>query len=235
MSIENFPSLSPEEFTEACHHLDRQYCQASLGPQRARWKLRLCNALCTDFAFGGGFTTYIQIRRPLEFDLDHGDLSLDLDGFAFSDEKSHDVSLSGDKDMLDAEEADEAALIRQRARPEVAMVEYEIHLHPTYRVPCLWFTLRNLPADEPAFNVDTVFRRLVPDEYKAGLRALGTVGGISADHHPVTGVPSFFVHPCLLGDAISKFECDRTNYLMIWLGLVGGCVGLWVPKEMAMQ
>ncbi|KAM0423726.1 hypothetical protein ACHAPD_002205 [Fusarium lateritium] len=143
--------------------------------------------------------------------------------------------MAEDKDMIDAEEADEAALIRQRARPEIAMVEYEIHLHPTYRVPCLWFTLRNLPADEPAFDVDTVFRRLVPDEYKAGLRKLGNVGGISADHHPITGVPSFFVHPCLLGDAISKFECDRTNYLMIWLGLVGGCVGLWVPKEMAMQ
>lgn len=125
------------------------------------------------------------------------------------------------------------------------MVEYEIHLHPTYRVPCLWFNLRNLPADEPAFKIDTVFRRLVPDEYKTGLRALGNVGGISADvrfsgerscsqHHPITGVPSFFIHPCLLGDAILKFECNRTNYLMIWLGLVGGCVGLWVPKEMAM-
>ncbi|KAF4455015.1 hypothetical protein F53441_2576 [Fusarium austroafricanum] len=180
MSIENFPSLTPEEFSEACHHLDRQYCQASLGPQRARWKLRLCNALCTDFAYGGGSATYIQIRRPLEFDLDHGDLSLDLDGFSFSDDKKY-VSISGDKDMLDAEEADKAALIRQRARPEVAMVEYEIHLHPTYRVPCLWFNLRNLPADEPAFDVDTVFRRLVPDEYKVGLRALGNVGGISAD------------------------------------------------------
>lgn len=48
-------------------------------------------------------------------------------------------------------------------------------------MPCLWFTLRNLPPDEPAFNIDTVFRRLVPDEYKAGLRALGAVGGISAD------------------------------------------------------
>ena len=107
MSIENFPSLNSEEFTEACHHLDRQYCQASLGPQRARWKLRLCNALCTDFAYGGGFTTYIQIRRPLEFDLDHEDLSLDLDGFSFSDEKSHHVSMGGDKDMLEAEEADE--------------------------------------------------------------------------------------------------------------------------------
>jgi ubiquitin-like-conjugating enzyme ATG10 len=107
MSIENFPSLNSEEFTEACHHLDRQYCQASLGPERAQWKLRLCNALCTDFSYGGGFTTYIQIRRPLEFDLDHRDLSLDLDGFSFSDEKSHHVSIVEDKDMIDAEEADE--------------------------------------------------------------------------------------------------------------------------------
>lgn len=52
-------------------------------------------------------------------------------------------------------------------------------------------------------------------------------------HHPVTGVPAFFVHPCMLGDAISSFQCSRENYLIIWLGLVGGCVGLWVPKEMA--
>lgn len=60
-------------------------------------------------------------------------------------------------------------------------VTYEIHLHPTYRVPCLWFSLHDLPFDEPTFNIDTVFRRLVPDEYKEGLRGLGGIGGISAD------------------------------------------------------
>lgn len=54
-------------------------------------------------------------------------------------------------------------------------------------------------------------------------------------HHPLTGVPSFFVHPCLLGDQLSSFDCSMENYLMVWLGLVGGCVGLWVPKEMALE
>ena len=130
-------------------------------------------------------------------------------------------------------------------------------------MPCLWFSLHDLPPDEPAFNIDTVFRRLVPDQFKDGLRGLGGIGGISADvsrqtlqsssmrisqpteslaytntffqHHPLTGVPSFFVHPCLLGDALANFECTRENYLMVWLGLVGGCVGLWVPKEMAIE
>lgn len=71
--------------------------------------------------------------------------------------------------------------MKHQVRPDAGMVEYEIHLHPTYRVPCLWFTLCDLPANEPAFSIDTVFRRLVPDEYKAGLRSLGGVGGISAD------------------------------------------------------
>ncbi len=52
-------------------------------------------------------------------------------------------------------------------------------------------------------------------------------------HHPITGVPAFFVHPCLPGEAMSKFDCSKESYLMVWLGLVGGCVGLWVPKEMA--
>lgn len=116
MSIENFPSLNAEEFSEACHHLDRQYCRASLGPERARWKLRLCNALCTDFAYGGGFTTYIQIKRPLEFDLDHGDLSLDLDGFSFEEKQPH-VSIAADRDMLDAEEADEVTNLQRSVIP----------------------------------------------------------------------------------------------------------------------
>lgn len=63
----------------------------------------------------------------------------------------------------------------------VGHVTYEIHLHPTYQAPCLWFSLRDLPADEPAFSIDTVFRRLVPDQFKDGLRSAGPIGGISAD------------------------------------------------------
>lgn len=34
---------------------------------------------------------------------------------------------------------------------------------------------------------------------------------------------------------MSNFDCSKDDYLMVWLGLVGGCVGLWVPKEMAMD
>lgn len=78
-------------------------------------------------------------------------------------------------------DVEQAALVATKTSPDFGHVVYEIHLHPTYRVPCLWFTLKGLPLDEPAFNIDTVFRRLVPEAYKDGLRRQGSVGGISAD------------------------------------------------------
>ncbi len=54
-------------------------------------------------------------------------------------------------------------------------------------------------------------------------------------HHPITGLQTFFVHPCRSYEAMSGFHCSLENYLMVWLGLVGGCVGLWVPAEMALE
>ncbi|KAF6836869.1 autophagy-like protein 3 [Colletotrichum plurivorum] len=235
MSFKNFPSLSPEEFAEVCHHFDSQYRRATLGPLRRRWKLNVCTAFYSSFAAGPEQTTYLQIIRPLEATLDCGDLSSVLDKFSFGDGNGErdDLGLD-DAAMIDAEESDEAALSKPRV-PDVGHVVYEVHLHPTYQMPCLWFTLYGLPADEPAFNLDTVFRRLVPDEFKDALRKTGGIGGISGDHHPITGLPSFFIHPCLLGDAMSGFNCTKEQYMMLWLGLVGGCVGLWVPKEMAIN
>jgi ubiquitin-like-conjugating enzyme ATG10 len=57
---------------------------------------------------------------------------------------------------------------------------YEIHLHPTYQTPALWFSLHDLPPLEPAFDIETVYRYLVPDQYKDHLRTIGVIGGISA-------------------------------------------------------
>lgn len=241
--FDEYPFLSSEEFTEACHHLDRTYRHATLGPLRRRWRLSVCTAFnTTSYATGSEYTTYLQITRPLEDDaasaLDDLDLSGQLDRFSLGTPAVLSVPIDEDEAMVEAEEADTAVLPKRpqvRARPaDIGFVTYEIHLHPTYRAPCLWFSLHDLPEYEPAFSIDTVFRRLVPDQFKDSLRAMGSMGGISADYHPVTGVPSFFVHPCLLGEAMLGFDCSRKTYLMVWLGLVGGCVGLWVPKEMAL-
>ncbi|PON23865.1 hypothetical protein TGAM01_v207193 [Trichoderma gamsii] len=141
--------------------------------------------------------------------MDPNDISLDLGNFSISDHDEQNGFLQGDDDMIDDEESD-ANLIHQKAAPSFGYVSYEVHLHPTYRVPCLWFSLHDLPPDEPAFNIDTVFRRLIPDAYKDGLRrGMGGIGGISADCRsgrtnsfapsitPSPGYPlSFFIRAC---------------------------------------
>ncbi|KXJ92186.1 hypothetical protein Micbo1qcDRAFT_233487 [Microdochium bolleyi] len=237
-TYEAYPHLTPDEFAEACHHLDSRYCRATLGALRRSWRLHVRTALnLTSFSVGSDTATYLQITRPLgsSSTADDDDLVSSLGTFSFGELDEQDA-VSADDRMLEMDEADEAVLPRQPSSTASShgYVNYEIHYHPTYRAPCLWFSLNDLPAHESAFDIDTVFRRLVPDEYKDSLRRVGSIGGISADHHPLTGVPSFFVHPCLLGDAMDGFSCPKEDYLMVWLGLVGGCVGLWVPKEMAL-
>lgn len=57
---------------------------------------------------------------------------------------------------------------------------YEVHLNPTYRVPTLWFNMKNLPNGAPEMDLDSVYHYLVPDFLKAQLRDVGVMGGISA-------------------------------------------------------
>lgn len=98
----NYPFLDAEEFAEACHQLDRRYTQANLGPVRRRWKLRVCRALDLSLSTTAEYTTYIQIIRPLEGELDDGDLSTCLDNFSFG-ETGTDTIEAEDEEMMEAE------------------------------------------------------------------------------------------------------------------------------------
>lgn len=31
---------------------------------------------------------------------------------------------------------------------------------------------------------------------------------------------------------MATFDCSKEDYLTVWLGIAGGCVGLGVPKEL---
>lgn len=100
--ISNFPNLSHSEFAEACHLLDSRYRRATLGPLRKRWKLNVCTALDTSFSHeNDGYTTYVQIIRPLEGDVD---LPFDLGSFSLSDTSAE--GLQGDAELMETEESD---------------------------------------------------------------------------------------------------------------------------------
>lgn len=101
MEFKHYPYLDKDEFSEACHFMDRHYRQATLGPLRRRWKLRVNTALAAAFGDGDS-SSYIQIIRPLEASLDHEGLSSEIDKFSFGNS-----AVDEDLDMLESEEADE--------------------------------------------------------------------------------------------------------------------------------
>jgi len=111
--FQDYPYLTREEFSEVCHHLDRRYRQTTLGPIRRQWKLNVCTALDTSFAIDAEYTTHLQVTRPLEGELDHGDLSSELDHLSFGGENDPGLELE-DHDMTEAEDADEVGFCHAR-------------------------------------------------------------------------------------------------------------------------
>lgn len=229
----HWPFLTQEEFELACHYFDQIYVRAKLGPSRKSFKIRLRRMATTG-------QTYLEILRLLRPPEDADELSLAFANLGTSENFS--VSYGMATAMIDEEQDQEALRVtavggvggppKYSLYPHQPYVTYEIHLHPTYAVPTLWFSLHDLPMGENAFDLDAVYRYLVPDGHKSSLRAAGITGGISAAPHPITDVPAFFIHPCQTKEAMEGFDCPLQSYIMIWLGLVGSCVGLWVPVEM---
>lgn len=58
-------------------------------------------------------------------------------------------------------------------------------------------------------------------------------------NHPVTDMPVFFVHPCntaaALEESASESEPSPLQYMLQWFGVIGACVGLQIPLELALQ
>ncbi|KAJ5736683.1 uncharacterized protein N7483_001808, partial [Penicillium malachiteum] len=125
-------------------------------------------------------------------------------------------------------------LIRSNLKPRL-QVDYDIVLSPTYQVPVLYFALRWLHQNGP-IGLDAVYQYLVPEQYQSQVKSVGVMGGISLGYHPDSGTPAFFVHPCNTADAMAQVADAQSitpgTYLLIWLGLVGHCVNLHIPREL---
>ncbi|KAI0998536.1 hypothetical protein K3495_g9660 [Podosphaera aphanis] len=225
----HWPFVTQSEFDLACAFFDQKYVRAKLGKARLTFKLRPGWVATTG-------TSYIEILRPLVPYANVEELSVALQslGIVQDDATGCDIKV----DSMD-EDGDEEALCPSALPPKYSSlsdqpyVTYEIHLHPTYRVPTLWFTLHGLRRPEQLPNLESVYRYLVPPQDQGKLMSAGITGGLSAAPHPVTHVPAFFIHPCQTKEAMEAFDCPLEDYLMVWIGLVGGCVGLWLPPEMA--
>lgn len=55
-------------------------------------------------------------------------------------------------------------------------------------------------------------------------------------NHPISDLPAFFIHPCNTAEALEAIcqdrSCSAEAYILIWLGLVGPPVDLYIPSQL---
>tara|TARA_R110002003_G_scaffold97_36_gene8023 strand:- start:21947 stop:22549 length:603 start_codon:yes stop_codon:yes gene_type:complete len=162
---------------------------------------------------------WISVENVQEFDAKFLRITKDL---------SNHVHADADEDEL-SEHDDEA--LETEARQH-AVIHHDIVLSPTYRVPVLYISIVD-PLHRYPPTMAALYEHLIPPPYKEESGHAGIIGGITVTDHPVTGRPAFFIHPCRTTEVmtviVGKEEVTAEEYLMIWIGALGRCVGLDIP------
>jgi ubiquitin-like-conjugating enzyme ATG10 len=133
---------------------------------------------------------------------------------------------------FESEDDDGLAAVKSESE---SFLSCDVVYSASYQVPVLYFQLCNTMWHSPP-SLDTLHSVLVPELHKPPVQHVGILGAISKSDHPVTGVPSFFVHPCQTLAAMTSLQISRSgepdNYLLGWIGIIGAAVGLSVPVRM---
>lgn len=138
------------------------------------------------------------------------------------------------------DDGDAEALCRAEAEVGPLQAIFDIIHSPSYQVPVLFLqvNVHALGKVAKVHSLDDIYEMLVPPTHRLEMQAVGVLGALSMTDHPVSGLPAYFVHPCRTADAmadvVGRATVPRpTEYLLLWLGLVGASVGLHVPIEVA--
>ncbi|ETI29174.1 hypothetical protein G647_01627 [Cladophialophora carrionii CBS 160.54] len=212
-SLEAFPAITKDEFCKACKALERRSADSISDTDwlSVRWS---------------GEELLIRQRRNTL--LHSGSRRL------ASDQGTNTGEVGGKEDFENIVE-DEVEDSSIKDTDTCLIVDFSVILSPTYCVPVLWFSCHHGPEKRP-ITLDQIYEQLVPQPSSAPLRGVGVLGGISMAHHPVSDLPSFFLHPCNTQDALSVLKPDHDptpdEYLILWLGLIGSAVGLHIPSKL---
>ncbi|KAI8935763.1 hypothetical protein NX059_007283 [Plenodomus lindquistii] len=202
--LSTFPHLTTAEFDEACLALQHRF--QDRGSTQDSWtSVEIINQHGTQ---------YLRITKPLNINPNHAE------------------SVEDQTDELDeVEDIDEQCL---PVLLPSAIVNFDIIVSPTYLVPTLYIHISD-PMHRFPPTMNTLHSHLVPPEYRSQTDSVGVMGGVTIGDHPVTGRPVFFIHPCqtagLMDEVAGKRKGGVTaeEYLLMWIGALGGCVGLNVP------
>jgi ubiquitin-like-conjugating enzyme ATG10 len=165
----------------------------------------------------------------------------DSDADAYSNAELPNEQDDAGEEEVEAEDDPESLVLPKLPpvnSPSLPVIIYDIVFSPTYCVPVLYLQAPPQTAQTQRPNLPPPEAFLTP-LYHSAIRATGVNGGLSLVEHPETGRPVYFVHPCRTQEAVSEVlggregGVERWEWLMIWFGVVGSCVGLSVPLEVA--
>ncbi|KAJ9492221.1 hypothetical protein VN97_g975 [Penicillium thymicola] len=215
-----FPFLAQSEFEGACQDLADRCTSA----QNISWPaIRL---LTKSDGTSLRITKYVDVPSPEVPALEELEDSQDEDPVCRVLARPRDMSTCPNS-------SPQEALVRIKPQPSL-QIDYDILLSPIYQVPILYFGLRW--HNHGPLGLEEVYQYVVPERYRQELKSVGVMGGISMGYHPDSGAPAFFVHPCNTANAMANIADAQSvtpgSYLLIWLGLVGHCVNLHVPREL---
>ncbi|KAF2832195.1 hypothetical protein CC86DRAFT_87276 [Ophiobolus disseminans] len=215
-TLSAFPHLTTSEFEDACTTLAARYDQHSLDQNE--WQ---SVELIYQYE-----AKYLRITKPLQTCT--VGRSTDKDQHTRSDE---------DEDDIEELEDDDDEVLPTTGGLEVLVV-YDILLSPVYRVPVLYISIAD-PQHRYPPTMQTLYEHLIPSNFEAQAQSGGVIGGISIQDHPATNRPVFFIHPCQTAEAMEESVGRRNitaeEYLILWTGALGKCVGLNVPLALMQQ
>ncbi|KAH7402000.1 hypothetical protein DE146DRAFT_450848 [Phaeosphaeria sp. MPI-PUGE-AT-0046c] len=202
--LSTFPHLTTKDFSQACTALRQRYLRRGL--EQHDWQ--------SVEIVQHPDATYLTITRGLP--------SLSP---CECDELDDEVDSVEEGD-------DEEALHVMPDSPVHVQIHYDVILSPVYRMPVLYIRISD-PLHRYPPTMTTLYEHLIPPHFRAQTDSVGILGGISVNVHPITDVPVFLIHPCQTAEvmqaSIGKREMTAEEYLLIWIGALGKCVGLNVP------
>ncbi|KAH8731409.1 hypothetical protein GQ44DRAFT_327396 [Phaeosphaeriaceae sp. PMI808] len=208
--LSSSPLLTVSEFNEACNSLITGFDQCK--HLQAEWQ---------SVEFISQYeTSHLRITKML----------LNVAG-AVRDAGSEDAH-----DELDEDDNDDDDEVLSLPIKTQAFIHYDVFLSPVYRVPVLYISILDSQHRYPP-TMDTLYSQLIPSSFKAQTEHGGIIGGVTITDHPASNRPVFFIHPCQTAEVMqastSRRDITPHEYLMVWVGALGKCVGLNVPLALA--
>ncbi|KAF2280672.1 uncharacterized protein EI97DRAFT_5285 [Westerdykella ornata] len=213
-TVAQFPHISSNEFASGCEQLVELFLTAPANNQ-SDWLS--AEVIPQDGSVG------LRIQKEIFIS----------DSAAGSPDSSSDDQV----DDIPEEEEDEGEL---RPTHCSSFVQYDILFSPTYSLPTLYFTLVSPNPTLCIPSLEVLYTHLIPPSSRSQTLAVGVMGGVTITDHPVTNKPVYFIHPCQTA-AVLKASVKRgmrvspVDYLVLWVGAMGACVGLHMPLGLAGQ